>query len=242
MILNEEEQVLYVAFEDINRIFTYVLEDGQLPPDAATISGTSTSDYISLVIGNRFLYAASFGDTSIETYIIGPRGLLPETPEPQDPFTEVFRPNDMVVNGRVLYSITQSRERIEAFNIRPNGLLPEEYDSRTSSEQRYARLLLDGDRLYASGVGVGRIDLYIVNPDGSLPTGEPFAETEHDAAAFPIDIILDSGILYVAQSGLGRVDAYILSADGSPSRFPSSSTNEIPDSFPVGLALGSFPQ
>jgi hypothetical protein len=232
--------VLYVAFEDLNRIFTFALEGGQIPLDPISISGTSTSDYMCMVIGGEFLYAASFGDASIETYLIQPDGSLPPVPEPQEPFTEIFRPDDMLVNGDVLYAITQSRERIEAFNIRPNGLLPEEYDSRTSSEQRYARLVLDGDRLYASGIGKGRIDVYIVNPDGSLPTGDPFARTESDAATFPVDILLDNGILYVAQSGLGRIDAYILNGDGSPAEFPSSSTDAIPDSFPVGLALGSF--
>jgi 6-phosphogluconolactonase (cycloisomerase 2 family) len=191
--------------------------------------------------GNGFLYAASFGDAAIETYRILPDGSLPPTPEPQDPFTEIFRPDDILVSNGVLYAITQSEERIKAFNIRPNGLLPDEKDSRTSSEQRYARLLLDGDRLYASGIGKGRIDLYILNPDGSLPSGDPFAKTESDASTFPVDILLDGGILYVAQAGAGRIDAYILNGDGSPSQFPSSSTNDIKDSFPLGLALGSFP-
>ena len=233
--------VLYVAFEEINRVFTFRLEQGQIPPEPISVSGTSTSDYLSMAIGDGYLYAASFGDASIETYIIQPDGSLPPVPEPQEPFTEIFRPDDLLVNDGVLYGITQSRERIEAFNIRPNGLLPEEWDSRTSSEQRYARLLIDGDRLYASGIGKGRIDLYIVNPDGSLPTGDPFARTESDAATFPVDILLDNGILYVAQSGLGRIDAYILNGDGSPAEFPSSSTDPIDESFPVGLALGSFP-
>jgi 6-phosphogluconolactonase (cycloisomerase 2 family) len=197
---------------------------------------------MSMALGDGFLYAASLGDAFIETYLIQPDGSLPPVPEPQEPFTEIFVPDDILVNDGVLYAITQARERIEAFNIRPNGLLPEEYDSRTSSEQRYARLLIDGERLYASGIGRGRIDLYIINPDGSLPTGDPFAQTVPDAATYPVDIVLDGGILYVAQSGLGRVDAYILNADGSLADFPSSSTDAIGGSFPVGLALGSFPQ
>ena len=46
----------------------------------------------------------------------------------------------------------------------------------------------------------------------------------------------------VAQSGLDRIDAYILNADGSPAAFPSSSTDQISDSFPIDVVVGSFPQ
>ena len=237
-----QNDVLYVAFEDLNRVYAYRLVFGLLPSDPISISGTSTSDYRSLVATNDFLYAASLGDARVDTYRILSDGSLPPAPEAQEPDTNVFRPEDMVIRGRTLYAITQSRERIEAFDIQTNGLPDDDFDSRTNSEQRYARLLLDGDLLYASGLSLGRIDVYRINSDGSLSKDPPFGRTAKDTSAFPIGMALEVGIIYVAQSGLDRIDAYILNADGSPAAFPSSSTDQISDSFPIDVAVGSFPQ
>lgn len=235
------DNILYVAFEELNRIYAFRLVLGQLPTEPISTSGTSTSDYRSLAVRPGFLYAASLGDARIDTYVILEDGSLSSTPEPQEPVTEVFRPEDIVIRGDTLYSITQSRERIEAFTIERNGLLPDDWDSRTNSVQRYARLLLDGDLLYASGLSLGRIDVYQINADGSLPESQPFGRSASDPNSFPIGIALQDGIMYVAQSGLDRIDAYILNADGSPAKFPSSSTDPIDGAFPQDVVVGVFP-
>jgi len=233
--------VLYVAFENLQRICAFQLEfNGQLTPDPISTSGTSTSDYRTIAAANGFLYGATLSSAQVDTYIIQPDGSLPGIPEAQDPVTVVYRPEDILVSNGILYAIAQSRERIEAFDILKNGLPHDEWDYRTNSVQRYARLLLDGDRLYASGFSKGRIDVFLLEPDGGLPKA-PFAYSSADAATFPINMVLNDGILYVTQSGPGRVDAYVLGADGSPPLYPSSSTNNIEGSEPLGLAIGSFP-
>jgi hypothetical protein len=237
LILNN---VLYVAFQRLGRVCAFPLEfNGQLPPDPISSSGTSTSEYTALAVANGYLYATSIGESQIDTFIILSNGALPDVPASQDPSTVVYRPQDLLVSNGILYVIGQSRERIESFNILENGLLPSDWDSRTNSVQRYARLLLDGDRLYGSGFSKGRLDMFLLEADGSLPK-TPAAFSSADAATFPINMVLNDGILYVTQSGPGRVDAYILGADGSPPLYPSSSTNNIDGSEPLGLALGTF--
>ena len=234
--------ILYVALQDLGRVCAFQLEfNGQISPEPMSCSGTATSQYTALAAANGYLYAASIGDSEIDTFIIQADGTLPEEPEPQDPSTVVYRAQDLLISNGILYAVDQSRERIESFTILKNGLLPDEWETRTNSVQRYARMLLDGDRLYASGFSKGRIDMFVLEPDGSLPQ-TPMAYSSADAATFPINMVLNEGILYVTQSGPGRVDAYILGADGSPPEYPSSSTNNIEGSEFLGLALGSFPQ
>jgi len=236
------DDVLYVSFEDIGRVRAYRLDSGQLPPDPISSSGTSISDYRTLASADGFLYAGSLDGTQIDTYIIQADGSLTAEPEPQEPDTEIFRPEDMFVANGMLYSICQSHERIEAFELRSNGHPVDEWTTRTAGEQRYARLLLDGDRLYASGFSKGRIDMYVLEPDGSLPRDDPFAKTAPDAALFPIEMVLNDGILYVVQSGPGRIDAYVLGGDGAPARYPASSTDAITRSTPLGMVLGTYPE
>jgi hypothetical protein len=236
------DDVLYIAFEGFGRVYAFALESGgALPPEPISTSGTATSDYRTMTAADGFLYAASLGGTQIDTYVIQPDGSLPVEPEPQEPPTEIFRPADMFVNDGKLYAIEQSRARIEQFDIRANGLLPDEADTFTSEIQRYARMVLDGDRLYASGFNLGRIDLFLLLPDGSFAEEPPFGHTVSDAETSPVGIVLNDGILYVAQSGVGRIDAYIINADGTPADFPSSSTDAIAESFPQDLALATFP-
>lgn len=232
--------VLYVAYQGIGRIYAYDLDQGQLSGDPISSSGTAGSDYRSMAESNGFLYAGNVSEAEIHTYLIQPDGTLLDDPEPQDPETIVYRPEDMLISNGLLYVISQSRARIETFEILASGLLPEDENSKTSDVQRYARILLDGDRLYASGFGEGRIDVFQLDPDGTLPK-KPYARTSADAATFPINMVLENGILYVTQAGPGRIDAYVLGADGSPSDYPSSSTLNIEDSEPIGLVMGSYP-
>ena len=233
--------VLYVAFENQFRVQAFILESGQLPPDPSSSSGTAQSDYRSLAVFDGFLYAGAEQSARIDTYRIQPDGTLPAMPEPQLPDTTIFLPEDIVIRDGTLYAIAQARESIQAYEIRANGLLPAEPDSRTGRNARYARLLLDGDRIYATAFTRGGIHVFQLDPvDGSLTLGPPFFRTAADAASFPIAMRLDNGIIYVAQAGLGRIDAYIVNGDGSLSLFPSSSTDVIPDSFPTDIVIGEF--
>ncbi len=233
--------VLYAAAPGLLRIQAFALDQGHLPAEELSASGTALSDYISLASANGFVYAGSPGAARVDTYLIQTDGSLPDFPEDQIPETTVDFPQQLLLRGATLFVIELGDQRISAFRIRTNGLPAHEADSRTPSFERYARILIDGQRLYASAFNKGRIDVYAFDPvTDSIPEQPPLASTRADPGSFPSGMLIDGGVLYVAQAGLDRIDAYILGSDGIPTEFPSSSTEPIAGAFPTDLALGVF--
>ncbi|RMF24354.1 MAG: hypothetical protein D6760_03500 [Deltaproteobacteria bacterium] len=236
------DDVLYAAAPGLRRVQALPLESGHVPLEALSNSGTGLSDYISLAAANGFVYAGSPTAVRIDTYIIGSDGSLPDQPEPQVPETFVDFPQRMEVRGATLFVIELGDQRISAFPIRTNGLPADEPDSQTRPVERYADLVLAGDRLYASAFNAGRVDVYPLDPvTDALPDAQPAVSTAADPAAFPSGMILSGGILYVAQAGISRIDGYILGSDGMPPPYPSTSTSAVSGGFMTDLAIGTFP-
>ena len=234
--------VLYVAAPGLRRVQALALESGHVPLEALTNSGTGLSDYISLASANGFVYAGSPSAIRIDTYMIGSDGGLPDLPEAQLPETVVNFPQRLTVRGATLFVIEVGDQRISAFPLRSNGLPADEPATQTPSFERYADLVLEGDRLYASAFNAGRIDVYPVDPvTDALPDAPPAASTEADPATFPSGMVASGGILYVALAGPSRIDGYILGSDGMPPPFPSTSTAPVNGGFMTDLAIGTFP-
>jgi 6-phosphogluconolactonase (cycloisomerase 2 family) len=237
--------MLYVSWEGVDRIYTYPLSGGHVSAQPVSGSGDSATNYIPIVRAGAFVYAGTRDQARIDAFRIQPDGSLDPDPEDQDPEARIFDCKDILHRNGILYAIEQDDRRIVTFTIQGGGRLPDEPDSKTQSRQAYAYLLLDGeDRLYASAFNDGRIDLYII-PPGGLFTDKPrqreVAHTWSDTASFPTQMIIDNGILYVSQMGIGRIDAYVLGSDGSPPDFPSSSTFALTDSYLNSITMGSFP-
>jgi hypothetical protein len=237
--------MLYVSWEDVDRIYAYPLSAGHVSTEPVSISGDSGTNYIPIVRVGPLIYAGTRNQARIDAYRLLPGGALNSVPEAQDPEARIFDCKDIIQKNGILYAIEQDDRRIVTFTIQGGGRLPDEPDSETRSSQAYAYLLLDGeDRLYASAFNDGRIDLYII-PPGGLFTENPrqgeVAHTWSDTASFPTQMLIDRGILYVSQMGIGRVDAFVLGADGSPPDFPSSSTFALKDSYLNSITMGSFP-
>jgi hypothetical protein len=237
--------MLYVSWEDVDRIYAYPLSAGHVSAEPISISGDSGTNYNPIVRVGPYIYAGTRNQARIDAYRLFPSGALNSVPEEQDPEARIFDCKDIVHKAGILYAIEQDDRRIVTFTIQGGGRLPDEPDSETQSSQTYAYLLLDGeDRLYASAFNDGRIDLYII-PPGGLFTEKPrqgeVAHTWSDTASFPTQMIIDRGILYVSQMGIGRIDAYVLGSDGAPPDFPSSSTFALKDSYLNSITMGSFP-
>lgn len=242
MIVNGS--MLYVSMENIDRVLSYRLAQGQVSAQPVTVSGGSSTNYIPIELGNNgFLYAGTRNQARIDTYAVFRGGLLSEDPELQDPEARIFDCKDLLHHDGILYAIEQDDRRIVTFTILPSGLLPNKPDSKTAGGQAYAYLALDGDdRLYASAFNEGRIDLYIIPPGGLFDKKQKsYAHTWSDTGSFPTQMLIQNGLLYVAQAGIGRIDAYILGGDGAPSEFPATSTFTIADSYLNSITIGTFP-
>jgi len=239
LIVNE---VLYVAMELLRVIAAYPLQDGQVTPDAISLSGTNSSDYRSLETRGPFIYGGASGSQRIDTYLINADGTLDTDPIPQNPQTVVGLPQDLLIVDDNLYAVDGNRQRVLQFEILETGLLPRDPLTETRSEEFYARILLQNGTLYASAFNKGQIDLYGIDPStGAFLSNRPFFSTFQDVDTFPNGMILENGILYVTQSGRDRIDGYILGPDGVPASFPSTSTIDIPVSFPNDIVMGRFP-
>jgi 6-phosphogluconolactonase (cycloisomerase 2 family) len=237
--------VLYVTWEGIDRIYAYPLSGGHVSSQPLSGSGESGTNYIPMVRVGPYIYAGTRDQARIDAFRILSNGALNGEPENQDPEARIYDCKDIIHRGGILYAIEQDDRRIVTFTIQGGGRLPSKSDSKTASRQAYAYLLLDGeDRLYASAFNEGRIDLYIIPPGGLFadkPRQREVAHTWADTASFPTQMIIRDGILYVSQMGIGRVDAYVLGGDGSPPDFPSSSTFALPESYLNAITMGSFP-
>jgi 6-phosphogluconolactonase (cycloisomerase 2 family) len=238
-----EGDMLYVSMEGIDSIRAYPLTGGQISANPLTRSGESGTNYIPIELVDGVLYAATRDQARIDAFFLRSDGGLTEDPEIQDPEARIFDCKDLLHHNGILYAIEQDDRRLVTFTILDSGLLPYDFDSKTSRQQAYAYLALDGeDRLYASAFNAGRIDLYII-PSGGLFSKKQklYATTHGDTAAFPTQMLIEGGILYVSQMGIGRIDAYVLGSDGAPPPFPSSSTFAVPDSYLNSITMGSFP-
>lgn len=235
--------VLYVAYQGLNRIFAFRLIAGQVSADAISGSGTDNSNYTSIARWRGYMYGGSRRVARIDTYIIGLDGTLPPEPEDQDPRTRVSNPIDMLVNNedQLVYIIEQDDQRILAFEIQNSGLLLDDESSKTKREERYAYMVRNGDALYASAFNEGRIDLYRLEPDGQFQNKKgPESHTANDTSSFPNQMILENNILYVAQQGYARIDAFNVEIGGTLPRFASSSTNQIKGSYLNSIVLANF--
>lgn len=238
--LEVRDGILYVASKGIGRVESFELEpDGDIPVEA-TGSGQSefSADFSTLAFNGPYLYASSRQTQYIDVFTLLPDGNVPDEAELQDPRDSIGLPDDMEIRDNILYVTSGSDKSVRAYRLQPNGYLLGEEDSRTQTEEYYSDILLSGDRLYAAGYNVGRIDVYQVSANGMLPEESPILKTQDDPAAYPSAMILHGGILYVAQGGLNRVDAYVLDGDGMPPFYPSSSTKPAPgDSLPLGMVM-----
>ncbi len=235
--------VLYAAYEGLNRVFAFRLIAGQISADALAGSGTNSSNYISLERFRGFLYGGARQVSRVDTILIGVDGTLPREPEAQEPKTRVFNPVDMLVNkeDELIYVIEQAERRILAFEIQASGLLLDDESSKTKRKERYAYIVRNGDALYASAFNEGRVDLYRLEADGQFKNKKPpESHTANDTSSFPNQMILENNLLYVAQQGYGRIDAYLLEGDGTMPNFPSSSTNQLHGSFVNSIVLADF--
>jgi len=236
------DDVLYAAFENVLSILAYRLERGQLSAFPLTVSGTNFSEYRAIASANGFVYATSPRSGTIDTYVIGVGGGLPESPDSELPDKDIDFPEDMLINDGILYLIDAFDRRIKVFPIQSNGFLPNEPTSETKRVESYVRALIDGNRLYASAYNEGRIDLYQLDSvDGNLADDRPVAFTENDTGAFPIGLALVNGVMYVTQAGRGRIDGYVVNPNGTLPPFPSTSTLAVKGSFPNDVVSGSFP-
>jgi 6-phosphogluconolactonase (cycloisomerase 2 family) len=201
--------------------------------------GEFQSDYSSLALNGQFLYAGARDSQIIDTFILRSDGHVPLLAEPQDPYDRIALPDDIVIRDGTLYVTSASDKSIRAYTLNASGFPGDEETSRTKGQDYYADILLDGDLMYTAGYTNGRVDLYNINPDGSLDEEEPFFNTIEDPSSYPSHLIKHEGILYVAQAGWNRIDAYALDARGVPSPYPISSTTPAPDitSYPLSMAL-----
>jgi len=229
--------VLYAAVPGSGTVTSYVLEDG-LVPIAPTGIGKpeSSEDYVSLELNGNYLYAGTRSSHEIHVYLLEQDGNVPPTPEDQQPMDGISLPDDIVIRDNILYVTSAGDRAIHEYKIREDGTLPADQNSRTEPEDFYSSILLSGDTMYVTAYNLGRVDLFQVLANGTLPEEPAFAHTHADPAAYPAKMALERGILYVAQAGLDRIDAYVMGADGMPPEYPSSSTVPAPGkSFPTDL-------
>jgi 6-phosphogluconolactonase (cycloisomerase 2 family) len=242
MDIKYRDGIIYVASRGLERVQSYVLaSDGALPA-VATGAGTGQypADYGSLALDGDYIYSGSRQTQFIDMFILKNDGNVPLDAEKQDPQDSIALPDDIEIRDGFLYVTSASDKSIRAYRLMNNGFLPGDYNSRTKTEEYFSDMVLSGNILYTSAYDKGQIDLFTINPGGSLPEEPPFAQTQDDPQSFPSQMLLNDGILYVAQAGWNRVDAYVLNAQGVPPAYPSSSTRPASKNellFPLGMAL-----
>jgi len=233
------DNIMYVAASGLGILQSFELEeDGDVPTDPSAIGeGEFSSDFSTLALNGEYLYAGARDTQLIELFLLEQDGNVPEQAEDQEPDDRIALPEDMAIRDNILYVTSASDRSVRAYRIQPNGFLAGEEDSRTSSEDYYTDIFLEGNTLYAAAYNAGRVDLYTISPDGMLPEEKPFFKTQEDPSSYPARLIMHQGILYVASAGHNRLDAYVLDSNGIPSPFPTSSTTPTQNSLPLDIAL-----
>ena len=230
-------RMLYATAATPSRIDGFCLrDDGSVAPTPSVRLELLSSQPRRMVVMDSALYVVE--DNRVEVFKIGPKGglsFLGRTPQRKrsGPRDIAFSPSK-----NMLYVPDRSRNRIIGHPLDAEGSPAADFTTciQGAVAQGYQSLVVDADKLYvSSNGGNGRIEVFGINPDGSLfgPNGSPLvtdcreATTEgprpdptpplserrqiHDVKSF----VISEGFLYAEDRGRRRIKAFRLQPDGN---------------------------
>ena len=218
--------ILYATAASQQRIDGFCLgADGALAATPSVQIGTLGGLPRRVLIGNGVLYVAEVD--RIEAFTIGAHGGLRSLGGTR-PVTNLD-PQDLALNpdGKTLYVTHQGF--LEAFALNADGSLPDSFTSCVQGER--TNTFLDAQAtsglLYVSADDIpGRIAIYRLNPDGSLPqTGCRLNNTDASKVKTPDSerkrlqrpkaFLVVGDFVYVEERALRRLTAFRLQPDGT---------------------------
>ena len=230
-------RMLYATAATPSRIDGFCLRDnGSVAPTPSVRVELISGQPRRILVMDSVLYVVE--DNRVEAFKIGSKGglsSLGRTPEETR-----SGPRDIAVspNKNMLYVPDRSRNRIVGHPLDAEGRPASDFTTciQGDTAQGYQALVVNGDKLYvSSNGGNGRIQVFGINPDGSLygTTGSPLvtdcrgATTEgprpdptpalserkqiHDIKTF----VVSGSFLYAEDRGRRRIKAFRLQPDGN---------------------------
>ena len=230
-------RMLYATAATPSRIDGFCLRNnGSVAPTPSVRVELVSGQPRRILVMDSVLYVVE--DNRVEAFKIGPKGglsSLGRTPEETK-----SGPRDTAVspNKNMLYVPDRSRNRIVGHPLDAEGRPASDFTTciQGATAQGYQALVVNGDKLYvSSNGGNGRIQVFGINPDGSLygTTGSPLvtdcrgATTEgprpeatpalserkqiHDIKTF----VVSGTLLYAEDRGRRRIKAFRLQPDGN---------------------------
>ncbi len=143
-----------------------------------------------------------------------------------------------------LFVAEEVSERLFTFPVNADGVISDRDSSSTKRAGVYQRMVRHrygaAEVLYASVYNEGRVDAFLLENGGLLPS-KTFSRTAEDPKSLPVGMVVDptGSILYVAQGGYDRVDGYRIRSDGGLPNEPATST--APPTTASGDSLTTFP-
>jgi 6-phosphogluconolactonase (cycloisomerase 2 family) len=219
--------ILYATAASQQRIDGFCLgADGALAATPAERMGTAGSSPRRLLVGNGVLYVAEANQ--IEAFRIGAHGEL--LPHGHTDAVDHLEPKDLALNpdGKTLYVTHQGF--LEAFALDAEGRLPPKFTSCVQGENinDFLDAQVANGLLYVSADDTsGRIAIYRLNADGSLPQTGCGRPTKKDRPEFktwdsvrkrlqrPKAFVVAGGFIYVEERPLHRITAFRLQPDGT---------------------------
>lgn len=250
-VLDPQRAVLYVSQPGLSRIVAYKLgPQGSLPRELSSCAqGELNVAYRYLALGTDRLFATAilFGKRRgrIDAFDLAEDGsLLPATncgldgqeelpmsTTPAVSYTKMHGAAALVLEGDRLYVAERGRGRLAVFDTE---LAPHGHTRRVAS---YQRILVHDGVLFGTVFGKGRIDAYVLEPDGTLPR-RPTRHTRKNLFRTPVGLAALGQVLFVAAGSLDRVEAYRISARrGFKWARPVRRTQKLNGSFPNDVAL-----
>ncbi|HYR95845.1 MAG TPA: hypothetical protein VEM57_03875 [Candidatus Binatus sp.] len=220
--------ILYATAATAGRVDGFCLRgDGFLAPTPRLHVDTAGAQPRRLLIANDVLYVAEVD--RLEAFPIGGAGTL-KTPT-RTKATVGLDPRDMALSpdGRTLYATHHSY--VSAWALGADGSIPEEFTScvQGGTAADYLDVQVANGLLYVSADDVpGRIEVYRLAADGSLPQTGCGAATDKNRPAppkwpdsvrtriqNPKAIIVVGDMIYVEERALRRMIAFRLQPDGT---------------------------
>jgi hypothetical protein len=206
------DNVLYVAFAQSNLIAAFRLgTDGFLP--AAPFSTMAVPSPRTMLVDGGFIYVGT--RNRVVSATINPDGSLPPLPTAETARVEDGDVSDMLVIGDVLYAAYTEVERLVTYRLEFGQVATGISSSSGESFSNYLTMDEDNGFIYVHAPGLGRIDTFMIRPDGFL---EEFAEPQlPEVDLFGCEkLIIRDGIIYAAASIRERINMYTIDSVGFP--------------------------
>jgi len=206
------DDVLFVSYAQSNLVAAFRLgTDGFLP--AKPFSTMSVFQPRTMIRNGNFLYIGT--SDRVVSASIGPDGSLPAQGTADTGIVEDGDVSALLVVGDVLYAAYTEAERIVSYRLESGQVPFGIFTASGESFSDYITMDVADGYIYAHAPSLGRIDTFMIGPDGGL--GD-FADPQlPEVDLFGCEILkVRDGVIYAGESVRERINTYTIDSVGFP--------------------------